>query len=70
MVVFGNIGPFDEKVELFDDYMERCDLLLVANRNEEVSFVFVWPKVQIDLGSQAIDPDIRPKGRDTSISGS
>ena len=35
MVVFGNIGPFDEKVELFEDYTDRCDTFLVAIRIDE-----------------------------------
>ena len=35
MAVFRNIGPFDEKVELFKDYTDRCDTFLVANRIDE-----------------------------------
>uniref|UniRef100_A0A8C4Q6J1 Uncharacterized protein n=1 Tax=Eptatretus burgeri TaxID=7764 RepID=A0A8C4Q6J1_EPTBU len=32
MAVFGNIGSFNEKVELFQDFTNRCDTFLAANR--------------------------------------
>jgi len=35
MAVFGNIGVFDEKVECFDDYMDRCDAFMAANAIDE-----------------------------------
>ena len=35
MALFGNIGPFDEKVELLKDYTDRCDAFLVANRIDD-----------------------------------
>jgi len=35
VAVFRNIGYFDEKVELFKDYMDRCATFLVANRIDE-----------------------------------
>ena len=31
MAVFGNIGVYDEKVELFEDYSDRCDAFIEAN---------------------------------------
>ena len=35
MAVFGNIGPFDKKVELFEDCTDRCATFLVENRIDE-----------------------------------